>query len=599
VTISAKIIADSICNNIRITTFELEYPRYIHCFDDKTEILSQILEETPEFRSFEAVRVLKAKVAQYDPASEGISFVHPIEDVKNTGTYKMVTFDSNKHSMAVTDKHRVFTLKRTTGNAFIPDTILAEDLTTPSWGTRRIPKAGYIKQSQFYSNDELALIAWFVADGHRESSEFSSFHFKKPRKVLRVKQLLTTLGIEYKESVYNNDVVIRFISPHWVNQCYTTNGEKCYPPKALEMTQEGYSHWKQALLESDGCEESNTYFTFSKILSEQIQVVALLHGDAINTRYYSGCYTQKFQKTNYVSFRHDKDVFKEDIFENITVYCVTVPSSYVVVRRKGFAYVSGNCQLLTHRLFSKNSSSSRAIKLDKMIELIETNPVVPHHFGQNQAGMQAKNEEVENKDDALRYWKNATRFAIRFAKGLGKLGVHKQIVNRILEPFTHIKVVLTATEFDNFFKQRLHHDAQPEIQRLAQCMAAVMQAVSPEELEYGEWHTPYVPHTRTEAGQLIYGDNLSEENAVKLSVSCCAQVSYRKLDDSFEKALDLYDRLVKSDPPHLSPTEHQATPMTFAKNVWSNKAQTHMDKDGYLWSGNLRGWNQYRHSLYA
>ena len=254
-------------------------------------------------------------------------------------------------------------------------------------------------------------------------------------------------------------------------------------------------------------------------------------------------------------------------------------------------------QILTHRLFSKNSSSSRAQPVTKLIEYIEENPVVPSHLGQNQAGMQAKTEEVAEKEEALRYLKTATDHAIRFARGMGGLGVHKQVVNRLLEPFSHIKVVLTATEFANFFEQRLHHDAQPEIQRLAQCMFAAMRANSPEELSLGEWHTPYVKHTRTESGQLIYGDNLSEENALKLSVSCCAQVSYRKLDDSLEKALELYDRLVESRPPHLSPTEHQATPMTFPKSVWSNKAQTHMDKDHYLWSGNFKGWNQYRHAI--
>ena len=252
-------------------------------------------------------------------------------------------------------------------------------------------------------------------------------------------------------------------------------------------------------------------------------------------------------------------------------------------------------QMLTHRMFSRNCSSSRAIKVEKSIEQIEKDPVIPRHFGQNQAGMQAKDEEVSNRDDAVRYWIDAKDHAVRFAKGLAKLGVHKQLVNRLLEPFSHVKAVITATEWDNFFELRLHHDAQPEIQRLAQCLWAALKANQPEELAVGEWHTPYVKHTRTEAGQLIYGDNLSDENAIKISVSCCAQVSYRNLDDSLEKALDLYDRLIPSG--HFSPAEHIATPMTLPKSVWSHKAQTHIDKEGWLWSGNFKGWNQFRHCL--
>ena len=165
-------------------------------------------------------------------------------------------------------------------------------------------------------------------------------------------------------------------------------------------------------------------------------------------------------------------------------------------------------QILTHRQFSRNCSSSRAQPVKKVIEQIANDPVIPTHFGQNQAGMQAKAEEIKERDEAIRYWVDAKDHAVRFAKGLAKLGVHKQLANRLLEPFSHVKAVITATELDNFFHLRMHDDAQPEIQRLAECMFAALKINSPEELGVGEWHTPYVKHTRTEAGQLIYGDKL-------------------------------------------------------------------------------------------
>ena len=174
-------------------------------------------------------------------------------------------------------------------------------------------------------------------------------------------------------------------------------------------------------------------------------------------------------------------------------------------------YVWAEC--LTHRLFSRNAASSRAIPVAKMIELVENSPAVPIHWGKNRAGMQAKEEHnhvVELDWDSWedlgiwgtreQAWFEARDNGILKAHSFNEAGYHKQIVNRLLEPFQMIKVVVTATEWDNFFWLRFHDKAQPEIYELARCMLAAKKRSVPEVLNVGEWHTPYVGHLRTEDG---------------------------------------------------------------------------------------------------
>ncbi len=287
-------------------------------------------------------------------------------------------------------------------------------------------------------------------------------------------------------------------------------------------------------------------------------------------------------------------------------------------------------EMMTHRLFSRNAASSRAIPVQKMIDSVCEAPAMPVHWGANQSGMQAKEECVNpvvlmdaDYDDVSFSNENAWRVAAAqstvYAEAFSDAGYHKQIVNRLLEPFQVMKTVITATEWDNFFYLRKHPDAQPEIAELAACIYEAFQQSTPETLQPGEWHTPYVPHARKEEGGLVYliqhslglveeedgvikYAEISTENALKISASCCAQVSYRKSDDSLEKALMVYDRLVNSKPVHASPFEHQGTPMRNPTNetieTWAGLQQeagiTHLDKRGDFWSGNFQSWIQYR-----
>lgn len=260
-------------------------------------------------------------------------------------------------------------------------------------------------------------------------------------------------------------------------------------------------------------------------------------------------------------------------------------------------------ELMTHRLFSRNAMSSRAVPIEKMIAQVAKDPAMPIHWGKNQSGMQAK-EEVSGQDkygndrkELLKArWHESAKFQASFAQEFSDHGLHKQVVNRILEPFQLMKTVLTATEFDNFFWLRKHEDAQPEIKELTDKMFTAMQQDNKAELQPGDWHTPYFGD-----GYWLKGCGIPLEDALAISSSCCAQVSYRLLDDSIEKARKVYQRLVESTPVHASPFEHCATPMQeitdderFKPHVYWAKGITHVDKSGELWSGNFCGWIQYR-----
>lgn len=287
-------------------------------------------------------------------------------------------------------------------------------------------------------------------------------------------------------------------------------------------------------------------------------------------------------------------------------------------------YIHG--EVMTHRMFSRNAMSSRAVPVNKMIEQVNIAPATPVHWGASQSGMQADNEcdnpVLEDEGYGERptgrsrdsSWLHARTQAVNMARGFQEAGYHKQIVNRLLEPFQMMKVVLTATEFTNFFWLRIDPDAQPEIQELARCMLEAMDKSTPEKLRPDEYHTPYVGHFRASDGDAFleyhvdgFG-GVSVKDAIAISSSCCAQVSYRNIDNTFEKAMSIYERLgVGGNKIHASPFEHIATPMTQVETTEGcgmdldacdiDEGTTHCDMDGNFWSGNFKGWVQHRQEL--
>lgn len=244
-------------------------------------------------------------------------------------------------------------------------------------------------------------------------------------------------------------------------------------------------------------------------------------------------------------------------------------------------------ELMTHRVFSRNASSSRAIPVKKLISDIIEDTAMPIHWGKNQPGMQANEEHndlIRINDENLsreEAWLKARDSAVDIAVQFMNAGYHKQIVNRILEPFSHISVVCTATDYNNFFALRSHKDAQPEIKYLSDKMKEALDHSIPNQLENGMWHLPYVLESENQ---------LPLDTKRKISVARCARVSYLKHDGTtpdISKDTDLHDLLVVSRPLHASPAEHQATPDTLTNNSWDNPTK----------HGNLRGYIQYRKTL--
>lgn len=244
----------------------------------------------------------------------------------------------------------------------------------------------------------------------------------------------------------------------------------------------------------------------------------------------------------------------------------------------------------THRAFSRNFSSSRAIPTAKLIEQVRTDAAKPVHWGANEPGMQAKGELKQlQKVRVESLWQEAALTAADIAEKMAAEGAHKQIVNRLIEPYLYVNGVVTSTEWANFFELRAHPDAQPEIQALAYAMLSAFEDSEPKVLKMGEWHLPYVKQDERSHPFLALPEN--KLLLSKISAARCCRVSYLKNDGTkanISEDLALCERLVGARPLHSSPFEHQATPdeMSPVKGVakWNNK-ELH---------GNFVGWCQFR-----
>lgn len=286
-------------------------------------------------------------------------------------------------------------------------------------------------------------------------------------------------------------------------------------------------------------------------------------------------------------------------------------------------------ELNTHRMLSRNSASSRAIPFKKMLEQLTARPV---RFGEANPGMQDKGVDFDKLIDvrdletgcfhyteAQSAWEQAKTSALEYAQAFYEAGYHKQVYNRLVEPFQMMKTVISGTEWANFFWLRAHNAADPSIEELARVMWEAGRSSAPKLLYPGEWHLPYIESYR--ADTLRYGDTVGPEDfteykledAIKISCARSAAVSFRNVDYGLEKSLEVYGRLVGDERKHASAFEHQGTPMKAMYGCWGVDAEygkgavnvpdmsytweqgvSHADAQGSLWSGNLQGFIQYR-----
>jgi thymidylate synthase ThyX len=246
-------------------------------------------------------------------------------------------------------------------------------------------------------------------------------------------------------------------------------------------------------------------------------------------------------------------------------------------------------ELNTHRVLSRNSASSRAIPFVKMLEMVKKTPFVPIRWMKEHTGMQGNEfftDEAEIAQLEKTYLEGRDN-AVRTAESLSSLGLTKQIVNRGLEAYMWHTVIITATEWENYFALRAHEAAEIHIQKLAYVMLEEMNNSTPKLLQVGEWHIPFGDQINEADAAFSFSvenyEQRLQELKVKIATARCARVSYTVVGeegkpDNYQNDFKLHDRLLSMG--HLSPFEHCAQCT---------------DNEG--WSGNFQGWTQYRKML--
>ena len=236
-----------------------------------------------------------------------------------------------------------------------------------------------------------------------------------------------------------------------------------------------------------------------------------------------------------------KDSISEDTGVRLTTLQVTFPRFVLA-------------EVNTHRSFSRNSASSRAIPTPKLIERVEQDPFVPSEWGINRAGMQADDNLDEYMAQMARSeWLAARDSAVEHVRALQGLKVHKQLVNRPLEPFLWHTAIISATEWDGFFEQRFSPGAQPEFRITAEKMQEALNGSTPTVVGFDGWHIPWIQPDE---------EDLPLLTRIKLGVARSARVSYLTHDGirDLDKDIELFEKLRDARPPHYSPFEHVATP---------------------------------------
>ncbi len=296
-------------------------------------------------------------------------------------------------------------------------------------------------------------------------------------------------------------------------------------------------------------------------------------------------------------------------------------------------------EMMTNKMHSKSSASSRAIPVGKMLANIEADPVVPIWWGKNEPGMQAY-AEVEDKAAAEAWWRESLALSIAQARKGVELGLHKQIVNRLVESGMWISVIYSATTVSNMFGLRIHEAAEHHCRKIVTMMKEAQDASKPKVLKPGEWHLPLVfDEDYPLAADMLLREDPSrsskredfERDLSKLlatiAVGRCARVSYLTHDGKRDLVEDvkLHDKLLVQEPLHAAPGEHVAQAMgypqwfkagfpdlatfsTKALNIGRMAARVDQEATGKITpseiaveavlaqvqSGNFRGFKQYR-----
>ncbi len=258
--------------------------------------------------------------------------------------------------------------------------------------------------------------------------------------------------------------------------------------------------------------------------------------------------------------------------DRITTFIVTFPRFLLA-------------EMNTHRMFSRNSASSRARPFQTMLKEVKDDPFIPIRWLTTHKGMQGT-VAVDDPTIAIEKWLKARDAAIQAAIDLDKENVTKQLVNRLLEPYMWHEVIITATTFENFFALRAHPDAEIHIAYLAELMLNEYNASTPKVLSPNQWHLPFSDQFDEERLATLVKQTQKTLDQIKREIVCarCARISYRPFgsEDNYDYVADckLFNSLVEGN--HMSPLEHCGYAMT----------QEQYKENPF--SGNFKGFIQFR-----
>lgn len=538
-TITAKVIADSIANDIRLTTLELEYPRFIHsefmthrmfCLDGDSLLEFDLPKGQGEYKRVFTMTLREFAYKWFNGDSKGRSLRHRLSNMRirqlNESTQKIET--CTVRDCFISGGKEVFEI--TAGGMSVAGSKDHRILTVDGW--KRI--------------EELEVDKDYIitrAFGKLDEDVNDPIRLKK-------------FGDNWKSTWLNQIRQDKLIDQNF--SCYDCGTE-------LLIAAHDLHHVIPVYMDESKAFDYNNIVALCKDCHQERHRIQGWQG---GTYLYGK--PELLQSIKSLGHKETFDLEMDSEYENFIANGIVVHNS-------------------------RNASSSRAIPVNKMIEKVRNDPAMPIHWGRNQKGMQADEElNIFDKEQAIQDWRYGALRAVDVAIRISELEIHKQIVNRLTEPFQHIKVIVTATEWDNFFNLRLHKDSQPEMQELARCMKQAINESTPVELKPGQWHLPYIKNDEL--------DNLGADAAIKCSVARCARVSYLNHDNtnpSIEDDIKLYDKLLEAG--HMSPFEHQATPMKYThyrecEQKWE-KGVTHTDRISRQWSANFRGWIMYRKLL--
>lgn len=287
-------------------------------------------------------------------------------------------------------------------------------------------------------------------------------------------------------------------------------------------------------------------------------------------------------------------------------------------------------EMMTHRVFNRNARSSRAVPVMTMLNDIRTNPFIPWHWTRNQRGMQGLGgwqQKILLKDSAALHtdadtpvsreaaWLWGRDFACDLAESFADAEYHKQVANRLIEPWMWMDLLVTATDWQNFLHLRDHADAEPHIRDLAELVGIALKQAKVQELYPGQWHLPYITDEDWELARAavrpdhggLAPHGFVEDVLKKISAARCARISYKPFDGeaSFERELERFEMLVSNDAIHASPLEHQCQPdkiVTVESSYWAEGDELLKDvsTEGGLYPelhGSLRDFIQFRKTV--